>query len=98
VADELFSDRSAAQPLWHAVGRVDNPYYAVRLSIQGSTGWITGSWPGEGKLSNLCWLPTEKRGHSHAVYGSTMVIGADTGAITILDLGAVLGMLSHIGL
>jgi hypothetical protein len=88
----VFSVRSAKKPLSHGVRTVDNP---CRVSLQKVTGWILGSRPGEEKPVYLCWLPTERRGNFFTVYGSTMVVGARTGAITILDLSAVLAMLDQ---
>jgi hypothetical protein len=57
-----------------------------------STGWI--SLKREASLEEadvrLCWLPKERRGRPHAFRHSTMVIGAETGAITILDFSEML--------
>jgi hypothetical protein len=96
-ADELFAVSSAEEAVWHGVGKVSNPCHAVRLSFQYATGWVMGSFSGEEKPVRLCWLPTERRGWYHAVWGSTVVVGADTGAITILDLSAMIAMLHQAG-
>jgi hypothetical protein len=93
--DELFTVRSMEEPLWHGVETAGNPCHAVRLSFQYTTGWIMGSWSGEENLVRLCWLPAERRGLIYAVWGSTMVIGAQTGTVTILNLSALLVMFDH---
>jgi hypothetical protein len=77
----------------HGAGTVRNSHHAVQLSFQHATGWVTGSISGEKKPVRLCWLPTERRGRHYAVSGSIVVVGADTGAITILDLSAMVAML-----
>jgi hypothetical protein len=97
-ADGLFAVISAEESLQHSVGTVRNSYHAVRLSFEHETGWVTGSFSGELKKPvRLWWLPTDRRGRRHAVWGSTVVVGADTGAITILDLSAMIAMLDHAG-
>jgi hypothetical protein len=71
----------------------DHPRHAA-LSFQKQTGWIVGSWPSPKETPILlCWLPIERRGSYHAVFASTVVVSADTGAITILDFSTVLAML-----
>jgi hypothetical protein len=70
------------------------------LSLQHSDQWIMGSGPGQQKTSvPLCWLPPERRESDsiHAVSGSTIVVFARTGAITILDFSAMLTMLDRAG-
>jgi hypothetical protein len=96
-ADELCAVNSAEESPSHGVGKVGNPCQAGRgrLSFQHTSGWVTGSFSGEEKPVRLCWLPTERRGYYYAVWGSTVVIGAETGAITILDLSAMTAMLDH---
>jgi hypothetical protein len=96
-ADELFAVNSAEESLLHGVGTVGNPCHPVRLSFHHATGWVMGSCSGKEKPVRLCWLPTDRRGRQHAVWGSTVVVGADTGAITILDLSAMIAMLDHAG-
>jgi hypothetical protein len=96
-ADELFAVNSAEESLLHGVGTVNNPCQAGRLSFEHRTGWAMGSCFGKEKPVRLCWLPTERRGEIYAVSGSTVVVGADTGAITILDLSATIAMLDHAG-
>jgi hypothetical protein len=96
-ADELFAVNSAEELLRHGVGTVGNLCQAGRLSVQYATGWVMGSCSSEEKLVRLCWLPTDRRGEIYAVWGSTVVVGADTGAITILDLSATIAMLDHAG-
>jgi hypothetical protein len=94
-ADELVAVSSAEESLLHDLGKVDSPYHAVRLSFDSTTGWVIRSRSGEEKPVCLCWLPTDRRGLRHAVWGSTVVVGAETGAITILDLSAMTAMLDH---
>jgi hypothetical protein len=57
------------------------------------TGWI--SWQiSDGTLPlPLCWIPVERRGRVFACQGSTAVIGATQGIITILDFSDVIAML-----
>jgi hypothetical protein len=93
----LFAVNSVENSLSHGVGMAGNPCHAVRLSFDHATGWDMGSCSSEEKLVRLCWLPTDRRGPHHAVWGSTVVVGADTGAITILDLSAMIAMLDHAG-
>jgi hypothetical protein len=96
-ADELFAVSSAEESLLHGLGKVGSHCHAVRLFPEHTTGWVMGSCSGEEKPVRLCWLPTERRGYIHAVWGSTVVIGAHTGVITILDLSAMLTTLDHAG-
>jgi hypothetical protein len=47
------------------------------------TGWLSCSaGPGRSAL----WLPIERRGRGLARYGSRVVVGAKTGALTMLEL------------
>jgi WD40 repeat protein len=53
------------------------------------TGWISrcernGDW------SRVCWLPVELRGYAAAYSGQKVVIGARSGAVTILDFSRVM--------
>jgi hypothetical protein len=91
----VFTVHSMEEPLWHGVETAGNPCHAARLSFQYATGWILGSWPGKDNLIRLCWLPTERRGLLRAVWGSTVVVAAWSGAVTILDLSGLLGMFEH---
>jgi hypothetical protein len=94
-ANELFAVSSAEETLLHGLSKVGSPCHAVRLLFERTTGWIMGSCSSKEKPVRLCWLPTERRGYCHAVWGSAVVVGAETGAITILDLGAMIAMLDH---
>jgi hypothetical protein len=60
-----------------------------------ATGWI--SWQtSDGTLPiPLCWIPVERRGHEFACHGTTAVIGATQGVITILDFSGVIAMLEN---
>jgi hypothetical protein len=57
-----------------------------------STGWVCLKREAslEGADVRLCWLPMERRGEIHAIRHNTMVIGAKTGAITVLDFSEML--------
>jgi hypothetical protein len=58
-----------------------------------ATGWI--SWQtSDGTLPlPLCWIPVERRGYAFACHGTTVVLGARRGIITILDFSDVIAML-----
>jgi hypothetical protein len=100
-ADELHADHCAEEPSWHSLRARDatseNPYHAV-LSYRDAVAWVMGSWLGQETPVPLCWLPTHRRGYAQAVSGSTLVIGAYSGAITILDFKAMLAMVDHAGM
>jgi hypothetical protein len=55
-----------------------------------TTGWV---WrvAANGTRQRLCWLPKQYRGSRHEIasHGQTVCIGADNGAITILDFSNV---------
>jgi hypothetical protein len=57
------------------------------------SGWI--SWQRSHLTSPvlLCWLPLERRGYNFECHGTTFIIGAQTGIITILDFSEVIAML-----
>jgi hypothetical protein len=56
-----------------------------------STGWITQRKSTSLQTVDLCWIPAIRRGDAYAVHrGSTVVFGAYSGAITIIDLRPVL--------
>jgi hypothetical protein len=64
------------------------------LSWDARTGWVqlkTHDALQGNRTVPLCWLPAERRGLPFAVYGCTLVIGARTGAVTILDFTSMLG-------
>jgi hypothetical protein len=60
-----------------------------------ATGWI--SWhTSNGTLPlPLCWIPVERRGRTFACHGTTVVIAAEQGIITILDFSDVIAMLGN---
>jgi hypothetical protein len=67
------------------------------LSYDVNTGWVQLKSPhalqGD-RVISLCWLPVERRGDIFATHGHTLVIGAKTGMITILDFAAMLASVS----
>jgi hypothetical protein len=59
------------------------------------TGWI--SWQRfDLRLVRLCWLPHERRGKPFVFHNMTAVIGAQHGAVTILDFSEVIRMLKRV--
>jgi hypothetical protein len=52
------------------------------------TGWVWRVAPSGGR-QQLCWLPTQYRGHQLAHHGQTVCIGGENGAVTILDFSDV---------
>jgi WD40 repeat protein len=60
-----------------------------------ASGWI--SWQCSNLRSvRLCWLPQECRGKPFACHNMTVVIGAQSGALTILDFSEVIAMLKSV--
>jgi hypothetical protein len=57
------------------------------------TGWISCRSARKGASVRLCWLPPNRRGKTFAHNGSHVFVGAVQGAVTIIDLCDVLGML-----
>jgi WD40 repeat protein len=57
------------------------------------TGWISWRISDGTRLLPLCWIPVERRGLVFARHGTTAVIGATLGIVTILDLSDVIAML-----
>jgi sugar phosphate permease len=62
------------------------------LAWDAITGWVRlkTKAPFEGDGALLCWIPTERRGGAHAIWNTTLVLGATSGAITILDFSDML--------
>jgi hypothetical protein len=63
------------------------------LSWDKDTGWVqlkTRHALQAERIISLCWLPMERRGTCFATDGRTLVIGARSGAITILNLAGML--------
>jgi hypothetical protein len=59
------------------------------------TGWISWQTSDGTLLLPLCWIPVERRGYTFACHGTTVVLGAYQGIITILDFSDVIAMLSN---
>jgi hypothetical protein len=60
------------------------------------TGWLI--WRNTtGREIHLCWLPTERRGNRFSVHNNTVVIGAETGILTILDMTGTIEFLRKLG-
>jgi hypothetical protein len=72
------------------------PHHPI-LQCSRDTGWISYRSARAGALVRLCWLPPNRRGEIFATNGSHVVVGANHGAVTIIDFCDVLGMLSHSG-
>jgi hypothetical protein len=59
------------------------------------TGWISWQVSDGTHALPLCWMPAERRGNLFAHHGTTAVIGALQGIITILDFSDVIAMLGN---
>jgi WD40 repeat protein len=80
-----------AQTLTSAITHASHTH-AEALVWEGKTGWI--SWrSSNGSCLPLCWMPVERRGYTFACRGTTAVIGARTGVVTILDFSDVIATL-----
>jgi WD40 repeat protein len=64
------------------------PEAAIVTFEADTTGWIWRGTP-SGNVQPLCWLPKQYRGKALAYHGQTVCIGAENGAITILDFSNV---------
>jgi hypothetical protein len=60
-----------------------------------TTGWISWQTSQSALPLPLCWIPVERRGYAFACHGTTIVIGARRGIITILDFSDVIAMLEN---
>jgi hypothetical protein len=60
-----------------------------------ATGWIFWQTSDGTPPLPLCWIPVERRGHTFACHGTTVVLGAVQGIITILDFEDVIADLSN---
>jgi hypothetical protein len=60
-----------------------------------ATGWIFWQTSDGSLLLPLCWIPVERRGYVFACHGTTAVIGARQGIITILDFSDIIAMLGN---
>jgi hypothetical protein len=93
----IFSDvRSAEVIHGHTSPITHAPHTRTNTFVwDEATGWI--SWQiSDGTLPlPLCWIPVERRGYEFACHGTTAVIGAHQGIITILDLSDVISMLGN---
>jgi hypothetical protein len=67
------------------------PRPGLLIKFSKYTGWITKSTDMFLPSVDLCWIPQARRGDEYAVHGSSkIIIGAEQGAITIIDLSPVL--------
>jgi WD40 repeat protein len=64
------------------------PRTVVAFEADTTTGWVSRIFS-SGTRQSLCWLPPQYRGQKIAFHGQTVCIGADNGAITILDFSDV---------
>jgi hypothetical protein len=69
------------------------PTFTETLVWDEMTGWISWQHSNNSSLLHLCWLPMERRGSTFAFQGTTAVIGARQGIITILDFSNVIATL-----
>jgi hypothetical protein len=60
-----------------------------------ATGWISWQTPDGIHPLPLCWIPVERRGYAFACHGTTAVIGAQHGIVTILNFSAVIAALGN---
>jgi hypothetical protein len=60
-----------------------------------TTGWISWQTSDDIFPRPLCWIPVERRGEAFACHGTTAVIGAEQGIITILDFSDVIAILRN---
>jgi hypothetical protein len=60
-----------------------------------ATDWISWQTSHSALPLPLCWIPVERRGEAFACHGTTVVIGAEQGIITILDFSDVIAMLGN---
>jgi hypothetical protein len=60
-----------------------------------TTGWISWQTSQSAFPLPLCWIPVERRGCEFESHGTTIVIGAYQGIITILDFSDVIAMLGN---
>jgi hypothetical protein len=58
-----------------------------------ATGWISWKTPDGVHPLPLCWIPVERRGSTFACHGTTVVLGAAGGIVTILDFADVIATL-----
>jgi hypothetical protein len=59
------------------------------------TGWLSWQISDGTRPMPLCWVPVERRGYNFASHGTTAVIGARNGILTILDFSDVVAMLGN---
>jgi hypothetical protein len=57
------------------------------------TGWISWQIPERNRPLPLCWMPVERRGYKFTCFGTTAVLGARQGTLTILDFSDVIAMI-----
>jgi WD40 repeat protein len=64
------------------------PRAIAAFEVDETTGWLSRI-SFTGPRQRLCWLPKQYRGQEIAFHGQTVCIGAENGAITILDFSDV---------
>jgi WD40 repeat protein len=79
--------RDSTVRVWDASTGMEQPAMPDPFEAD-STGWIW-SVAANGTRQRLCWLPKHYRGENIASHGQTVCIGAENGAITILDFSNV---------
>lgn len=56
------------------------------------TGWFTWSNRVGACAISLCWLPPYRRGFVFSAHEDKVVVGSDTGAVTIIDFSGTLDL------
>jgi hypothetical protein len=72
--------------------------HAEALIWHQESGWVSWQSSKDSSSVQLCWLSLERRGSAFAWHDTTAVIGAQNGAVTILDFAGVIGMLKGLEL
>jgi hypothetical protein len=65
--------------------------HAEVLVWDDNTGWISWQYS-NGSCLPLCWMPVERRGLTFVCRGTSAVLGARQGTLTILDFSNVIAM------
>jgi hypothetical protein len=89
-ADRRYSGQTEDK-IWKYQAEPHQPIF----EFDSHTGWISHRSAREGALLRLCWLPPDRRGHAFAHHDSHVVVGAELGAVTVIDFSDVLDTLSR---